>query len=190
MCELIALALLASAPDIETLIAGLASDVYEEREDAMRELVRLGPDAKPRIERAVAETRDLEVVSRLRWLLRRIDRVVRAEAVLMVVTPREVRMLPADKTPEGVIQRRDDGYACLFRDVAYDRDNPLGVWEPLLREEIARPFEIDPPAGLEMLTRVGGFRPLVPALRERIGSTRDPLVRRMCMTAIEKQEAR
>lgn len=189
MCELIALALLASSPDIEALIEGLASDVYEEREDAMRALVRLGPDSRPRLERAVAETRDLEVVSRLRWVLQRIDRMVHAEAALMVVTARGVEFRAPDKRAASVIERLDDGYACLLRDVVYDRERPLEAWEALLLEEIARPFDVDPPAGLEMLARVGGFRSLVPALRERMEATRDPLVRRMCKSAIERQEA-
>lgn len=190
MCELIALALLASSPDIEALLAGLASDVYEEREDAMRELVALGSAARPRIERAVAETVDLEMVSRLRWVLRRLDRVQRADVVLMVVTARGLRFDPPDDRPAGRIERVADGYACLFRDVAYDRENPLGVWEPLLREEIARPFDVDAPAGLEMLTRVGGFESLLPELRDRLATAKDPLVQRMCRNAIDRQEAR
>ena len=77
-------------------------------------------------------------------------------------------------------------YVCAQRDVTW-RDGDFSILDDVLREEIARPFEIGAPPVFRLLTRRRGFSRLVPALNDRMKTTADPAVREACLHALETQ---
>ncbi len=77
-------------------------------------------------------------------------------------------------------------YVCAQRDVTW-RDGDFAILDDVLREEIARPFEIGAPPAFRLLTRWRGFSRLVLALDDRMKTTADPVVREACVHALETQ---
>lgn len=80
MAMTLALAALVSAQDepvndprVDKLIAALASDSWQARQEAQEALVRLGPVARPALERLVVETRNEEVRTRAQAALRGLE---------------------------------------------------------------------------------------------------------------------
>lgn len=94
----------AVAPDadrIPQLIARLASDEFEQREQATRELLRLGPLARKALQKA-GEDADAEVASRARTCLRKIERG-RAVAVSLAAVRVLLKRRPG-QTVEALLQ--------------------------------------------------------------------------------------
>lgn len=77
-------------------------------------------------------------------------------------------------------------YVCVQRHVSW-REGDFSVLDDVLRDEIARPFEIEAPPVFRLLTRCRGFSRLVPELAQRMKTTTDPMVREACAHAIETQ---
>ena len=188
--------------ETDTLIRRLGSDRYEEREVATLSLIKKGRAVRARVARALEETTDLEVAVRLRRILWQCGRLVEADALLLVMTERfakqtEMKLPKKNRWKDAavsypvnrIVRLRTGRYACFIAaKVTYIRSDPKAAWIPYLKADIDRPFEIDPPAAFDILTRVHGFAALIPALRERAKKTSDPIVKRACQRAIHFQE--
>ena len=204
MIALLLAALALIGDDLDALIRQLGSERVEEREAATLGLMQKGPPARDRLEKELTRTRDLEVAVRLRRILKHYENLISAEAILITVSKETIGLEPTERPRDNWWKRGSDlhpvdrivrlkagGFACLLTGdptVIADRTQPQEALIPLLRADIDRPFEIDPPAGLEMLTRIGGFSNLISALEARLSRTSDPIVRRVCRRAIERQQ--
>lgn len=184
---MIALLLAALACDeVDDWIRELGAERFEEREAATLELMKRRA-ARPRVAETLDATSDLEVAVRLRRVLLHLDRLAEARGLFLALDASGSRQEPLNESQGAKIGRRGGGYVCLIPGpLTYDREDPRAAWLPVLQAEIRKPCDIDPPVGLELLARFGGFPELIPALRERARSD-DPLVKRLCEQAIRKQ---
>jgi len=183
---MIALMLAAVACDeVDGLISKLGADRFEQREAATHDLMKRR-DARDRLAATLEKTDDLEVAVRLRRVLAHLDRLLEAAGLHLEIDAAGARQEPAAVKRTRIVRLKTGYAADVAGPLTYDREDPRPAWLPILETEIGRPFEIDPPAGLELLTQFGGFPELIPALRERATSS-DPLVKHLCEQAIIKQ---
>lgn len=183
-------AALAVGDDVDALIRKLGDDDVDVREAATVELMERGKAVEPRLRDALKATDDPEVQARLGVVLDYFANLVEADAALITVSSRGVEVTALREVrPQSLTLLRDGFYTCAVSTrVAYDRRRPQDLLAPILRAEIARPFELDSPAAFDVLTRFGGFAELVPALEARAEKSADPVVKAVCRRAVARQK--
>lgn len=194
--------------EIDDLVRKLGADDVDAREAATVELKSKGKAVEPRLRVALKIADDPEIAARLGVVLAYLADLVEADGVLLVINAHRVGVERADAfdaergrwrgpwdgtaRPVDRILRHSDGvFVCFLPGrptVRYQKSRPGDLLLPLLRAEIARPVDLDLPIGFELLGLCSGYPELIPALEERAKKSSDPLVKRLCQRAIEKQK--